>query len=188
MSMAHGVGRVEMAVSPLDPVARHVLAEEHHVGLQEAAAARARRHGEGREIGAVEIGVAVGRFRRVKRQPLRIEADEFALKFSARRKRAAGHAAHPVEPSVQVDHLLAAGGLMQAVDVLGGEVLAFAQNLEPGERAMGGVRRGRAEPPPADEAARPIAPPRRLALHEGLVRDRLGALPLAVGVAIVGNP
>ncbi len=86
---------------------------------------------------------------------------------------------------MQVDHLFAAGRLMQAVDVLGDEPLSFAQDLEPGERAMGGVGDGGAKAPPAKEAARPVAAPGGFALRKGLVGHRLGALPLALGVAIV---
>ena len=37
------------------------------------------------------------------------------------------------------------------------------------------------------EAARPVAAARRRALHEGLVGHRLDPLPLALGVAIVGD-
>ena len=88
---------------------------------------------------------------------------------------------------MQVDHRFAAGGLMQSVDVLGQQDLAFAHRLEPRQRAMRVVRPGAADAPPADQAARPIAPARRLLAHEGLEGDRRRALPGAVGVAIVGN-
>jgi hypothetical protein len=44
---------------------------------------------------------------------------------------------------VQIDHPLAAGGLMQAVDVLGGQMLALPEGLKPGERRMSRIRRGR---------------------------------------------
>ena len=88
---------------------------------------------------------------------------------------------------MQVDHCVAAGRLMQPVDVLGQQKLASAQRLQPGECAMGGVRPRPAEAPPAELAARPVAPARRLLAHEGLIGHRLRALPFAVGVAIVGD-
>ena len=66
----HGVGFVQMAEGGVDPVARNVLAEEHDVGLEHAAAAAAGRNNEGRKVRAFEVRVAVGRFRCVKIEPV----------------------------------------------------------------------------------------------------------------------
>ena len=171
----------------IDPIAGNVLAEKHDVGLQHAVAAPAGRNREGGKVGALEIGVAVGRIGRVEPEPAGVEPAELVLEFVARRSLLAPHAADEVEPPVQVDHFGAAGRLMQPVDVLCQEKLAPARRLEPGERAVRVIRPGRADAPPADEAARPVAPARRLLAHEGLIGHRLPPLPLAVGVAIVGN-
>ena len=135
----------------------------------------------------LQIGIAIGRVRGVERQPLRIGAAKCILEFVARRLAAAAHAADQIEPAVQIDHLPVAGGLMQPVDVLGQQHLAPPVRLEPGQRMMRIVRTRLAEAPPADQAARPVALARRLFRHEGLEVDRLGPLPVAMAVAIVGN-
>ena len=88
---------------------------------------------------------------------------------------------------MQVDHLRAAGRLMQPVHVLGEKQLASAHRLEPGQSAMRVVGLGLTNAPPADEAARPIAPAGLFLAHEGLIGHRLRPFPLAVGVAIVRN-
>jgi hypothetical protein len=77
---------------------------------------------------------------------------------------------------------------MQTVHVLGQKKLDPACPLEPGQSAMRVIGPGLMNAPPADEAARPIAPARLFLAHEGLVGHRLRPLPLAVGVAIVRNP
>ena len=110
----------------------------------------------------LQVGVAIRRVRGVERQPFRIGAAERILEFVARRLAAAAHAADQVEPSVQIDHLPVAGGLMQPVDVLGQQHLAPPARLEPGQRMMRIVRLRLAEPPPADQAARPVALARML--------------------------
>ena len=184
----HGVGRIEMSARPLDLLARHVLAEEDDVRLHHPAAVGARRHSEGGKVSRFEIGVAVRRVCRLEREPARVAAGEFALEVRPRRKRAAAHAADPIEPPVQVDHPLAPCRLMQPVHVLGQEMVRLAQLFEPGQRAVGGVRLSCMKTAPADQASRPIAAARGLARHEGLIGHRLGPLPLTVGVAIVRNP
>lgn len=135
----------------------------------------------------LQVGVAIRCIGGIERQPRRIRAAQRLLKLIARRLRPAAHAAHQVEPAMQVDHLPMAGGLMQPIDVLGQQHPAPAVRLEPGQRMMRIVRLCLPEPPPADQAAGPIAPARLLVRHEGLKVDRLGPLPVAVSVAIVGN-
>src|SRR5271170_2868474 len=183
----HGVGFIEMPRGRIDPVARNVLAEKHHIRLEHAAAAPAGRHVKGREIGAVEVCVAVGRFRCVQIEPVGVQPAEVVLQLFAGRSQLAIHAADKIDPAVQVDHPRVAGRLMQPVDVLGENELDSAHRLEPGQGAMSVVRPRLANAPPAAEAARPIAPTGLFVAHEGLEGHRLRALPLAVGVAIVGN-
>ncbi len=131
--------------------------------------------------------LAVRCIRGIERQPCRIGAAKIVLKLVARRLAAAAHAADKIEPAVQVDDLPVAGRLMQPIDVLGQQHPALAVRLEPGQRMMRIVRPRLAEPPPADQAARPIAPARMLVRHEGLEVDRLGPLPVALAVAVIGN-
>src|SRR6266702_859528 len=183
----HGVGLLQMTLRGGNDVARHVLAEEHDIGLEGVAAGFASRHPEGREIRVLQIGVAIRRIRGIERQPLRICTAKRILEFVARRLPAAAHAADQIKPAMQIDHLPVTCGLMQPVDILGQEQLALPVGLDTSERMMRSVRPGLAEPPPSDQAARPIAPARMLLGHEGLEVDRLGPLPVAVAVAIVGD-
>lgn len=88
---------------------------------------------------------------------------------------------------MQINHLPVARRLMQSVDILGQQHLALPVRLEASQRMMRIVRHGLAEPPPADQAARPVSLPRARITHEGLVVDRLGSLPVALAVAIIGN-
>ena len=119
-----------------------VLAEKHDVGLHHPAAAPAGRHGEGRKVGALEVGVAVRRVGCVEREPLGIQPAKLLLELVARCSPLAIHAADPIDAPVQVNHPGAAGRLMQPVHVLGQKNLASAHRLEPGERAMRVVRPG----------------------------------------------
>ncbi len=176
---------VQMAEGRVDPIARHVLAEEHDIRLDEAAAATAGRNDEGRKVGAFEVGVAIRGFRRVEIKPVRVQPAEVVLQRLARRSRLAIHAADAIDPPVQVDHPFAAGRLVQPVHVLRQQQLGSAPRLERGQSAVRVVGLSPTHEPPADETARPIAPPRRFLAHEGLIGHRLGALPLPVRVAIV---
>ena len=128
-----------------------------------------------------------GRFRCVKIEPVGIEPAKFVLQFDARRSPLAIHAADEIDPPVQVDHPRAASRLVQPIHVLGQKKLASARRLELGQSAMRVVGRSLTNEPPADEAARPIAAARLFLAHEGLIGHRLGAFPLALGVAIVRN-
>jgi hypothetical protein len=118
--------------------------------------------------------------------PCRIEPVELVLKLGTWRPPLTPHAADQIEPAVQVDHAGAACHLMKPVNVLGQQQFAPVHFFQAGERAMGVVRPGAAEAPPPDHAARPITSARRLIAHEGLIGHRLHALPIAVGIAIVG--
>lgn len=88
---------------------------------------------------------------------------------------------------MQIDHRLAAGGLMQAIHVLGEQHFQLAARFQRSERVMGGVGLRQAEPRPTDQAARPIALPRGQLAHKGLKRHRLRTLPAALQIPIIGN-
>ena len=142
---------------------------------------------ETRKVQAIEVGVAIRRDARFEAEPVGVQTYQLFLPCVAGRPAFAVHAAHPVEPAMQVDHPRAAGGLMQTVDILRDELLGFAARLQPGEGAVGIVGQGLAEAPPAQQAARPIAPLGHLLAHEGLEGHRRRAFPLALRVTIIGN-
>ena len=169
------------------PLARDAFAEEHHVRLHDAAAARARRHVETGEILAVQVRVAVGGDRGIEVLPGRVAFDQLLLECVARQTPVAGHAAHFIEPSVQVDHAFAAGTLVQAVDVLGDQQFDMPAVFQLCQGKVRGVRARLAEVRPADQAARPVALARGVFVHESLQRHRRCALPLAFTVAVVRN-
>jgi hypothetical protein len=86
---------------------------------------------------------------------------------------------------VQVDHPLVAGSLVKPVDVLGQNDFGPPHRFQPSQRAMGIVGQSPTETAPSDQTTRPIPLTRRLVCHEGLVRHRLLALPVSVGITIV---
>ena len=86
-----------------------------------------------------------------------------------------------VETAVQVDHVAAAGTLVQAVDVLGDEQRQRAGRLPRGEGVVRRARARRREARPAGMAARPVAPVGRGVVDERLVHHRRPALPVALG-------
>ncbi len=118
---------------------------------------------------------------------MRVAADHFGLQVRARGAALTLHAAHDIGATMQVDHVPAASRLVQAVDVLSHHLLDSAAMLERSERTVGRIRLCVAQPLPADEAARPVTFARVLMGHEILERHRLGALPFAVGVAVIRN-
>ena len=66
-----------------------------------------------------------------------------------------------------------------AYRLLGQEKLGSPRRLEPAKARCAAFGSRLTNAPPADEAARPVAPPCRCLAHEGLIGDRLGALPFA---------
>jgi hypothetical protein len=81
----------------------------------------------------------------------------------------------------------AAGGAVQAVDVLRQQQLDAAGRFQPRQRLVRGAGAGGAHHAPADQAARPVALAGPFIAGEGLEGHGGRALPLALGVAVVGN-
>ena len=143
------------------------------------------RHLKAREIALLDVGVAVRRLQRIKVGPARIEAHQFSLQIPACMALLAAHAAHLVDPAVQVDHVRAAGGLVQPIDVLRDQLHYAILLLQMCQGAMRVVGQRGAQAAPADQAARPVALLRARLAHEVLKHDRSGPFPAAVGVAVV---
>lgn len=165
----------------------HVFAKEHYVRLQHAGAMRAGRHVETGEIPSVQIGVAVRCVSGVEIRPGRIQAQQFALEISPCKAPFADQATHLIQSTMQIDHVFAAGRLVEPVDVLGQQQRELALPFQPGERMMGRIRLCATESPPADQAARPVALPRCRVTDERLIRHRLRALPAAAGIPVIGD-
>jgi hypothetical protein len=77
---------------------------------------------------------------------------------------------------------------MQSIDILRDQYFGPALALEPHQGTVRIIRTRMTEPPPAHQAARPIAAPRLQVANERLERNRPGSLPVAILVAIIGNP
>src|SRR6476469_9671507 len=103
-----------MPCGGLDYSTGYRFTEEHDVGLEQSAALLARGYRKRGEIANLQIGVAVGRVGGVKIEPVGIEPAEAILHLLAHHLQSAPHAADQVEPAVQVDHAVVAGGLMGA--------------------------------------------------------------------------
>ena len=183
----HRVGSLPCAPGGFHAFAWYVFAEEHHIGLHDAAAMKAGRHVEACEVLTFQIGVAIRRIGGIQRYPGRIALDQHLLERMTGQAPLAAHAAHFVETSVQVDHLLAAGTLVQAIHILCHQQFDLPAAFELGQRMMCAIRLRPSETPPADQAARPVALAGGRFVHEGGVVDRRCAFPLAVPIAIVGD-
>jgi hypothetical protein len=94
----------------------------------------------------VDIGVAVGQGGGVEFRQGGVEANEPVLEVAARASGRARRAADEVEPSVEVDHRPAPGGLVQPVQVLGEEDRALAIRFKAGQSVMRVVGQGLTEP------------------------------------------
>src|ERR1700687_1910562 len=103
----------------------------------------------------------------------------------ARQASLAAHARTHIDPAMQVDRLGAAGGLVQAIDVLRHQSLDTVLLLQARQGTMRIVGPRTAQPPPADQAARPVAPAGRRVAHKCLEHYWRGAFPPAVSVAVV---
>src|SRR5690606_2844630 len=117
---------------------RDGLAEEHHVGLEQAAAGRTGRYLERCEVDALEVGVAVGRGARVERGERGISRNELGLHAFPLEAVVAAQAAHGIDAPVKIDDRAAAGGLVQTVDVLRNQRFDAAQALEVRKCAVSG--------------------------------------------------
>ena len=171
----------------LHPRPRHAFTIEHDIGLEHAAAPRACRHGEAGEVHAVQVRVAIRRRPRRVPVPTGIAVHQLMLEVGARRQRAASQADDSVQAPVQVDHGVAAGLLVEAVDVLGDQRFDPSIGLDRGQRLVCRVRARGGEARPAGQAAGPVATADGGIAGERLERHRLDPLPAALGIAVVGN-
>ncbi len=96
-------------------------------------------------------------------------------------------ATHGIDASVQIDHVLTAGRLVQSIDVLRDELDDASATFETRQRMVGVVGARMPHATEADEAPRPVALSRALVSDEQLERDGRAALPLAIGIAVVRN-
>ncbi|MCY1423255.1 hypothetical protein D9M71_389630 [compost metagenome] len=137
--------------------------------------------------GRVEQGVAIRRLYRVDAGQVGVAGFHQALDRVALAKPAAIEAQHPVQTAVEFDHVMAAGLVVQGVDVLGDQPADLSRALQPGQAVVGHVRLRQAHPWPAEHRPRPIAAPGRRGGEKLLVHHRLPAPPHALVVAIIGD-
>jgi hypothetical protein len=123
-----------------DPFARHTLAKAHHIGLKHSAAVRAGGHHEPLERQLLAVAIAVGCCTRRGADPVRVASRQIGLQGLALHQPRTAQAARVIDPAVRIDDLRAAGGLVQAVDVLRDQQLDPALALEAGQRGTRGIR------------------------------------------------
>ena len=156
-SSAPGFG-VDHRVSARHPFAGHVLAEEHDVRLEHAAAADAADDAEAVGGGQLRVAVGSGLDRGARRlDEAGVGRGEPLLERAAAAAPSACGADDVGDAAVQVDQGAAARAGVQAIDVLGDQPTQRAAALQLGERAVAVVGRRLADPGPADVAARPVA-------------------------------
>ena len=88
---------------------------------------------------------------------------------------------------MQVHDVFTACALVQPIDVLRDDLDDVTQAFQSRERVMRRIRSRVGDHRPAEQASRPVSSADGLAPGELLMRDRLLALPVTVGVAITGN-
>jgi len=88
---------------------------------------------------------------------------------------------------VQVDHVLIAGGLMQPIHILRQQQCQFSLLLKSGQSMVRRVGLRSAKSTPANQAARPIALTSGQFADKRLISHWRSALPVAFGVAVIGN-
>ena len=127
-----------------DAIPRHVLPEKHDVRLQQTPAVRAVRDVERRRVLVKDVGIAVGGDRRARVEKAGVFGFERLLDRFARMIGTAVEADHAADRPVQLDHVRAAGALVQSVHVLRHQPGGPADGFEPRQRAMRRIRPARA--------------------------------------------
>ena len=133
------VGLAQRSQRRLDALARHRIAEEHHVGLEYPAALRAIGNSERIKLGRLDIGVAIGSDRCGGAQHLWIRQLQHLLHAVPRHLRMAIDADNARNVAVQFDHCTASRALVQAIDVLRHQAVHVARGFEASQRRMCGV-------------------------------------------------
>lgn len=176
----------QRGIAALDPCFGNILAEEHHIRLQETTAVRAGGNGDIIER-TTEPRVAIGTIRGRDRGPAWISGDKVNLHGRARHRLSAGETPDRVESAVQVDDRRAPRLLMKSIDVLGHESSDDTRLLQIGEGRMRFRRAGRGHSAPAGQAARPIPLADRMRSKELLKLNGRRMLPCPGFVPIRRN-
>src|SRR5690606_28143831 len=129
-----------------------------------------------------------GRERGLMIEPAGVEPLEPGLQIVAWLDSTAAEATDLGQRPVQLDHLAAAGGVVESIDVLGDQTRDHAGLLEGRERAMSQVGPGRTKARPADHRPRPVAGPRGGVVDVGGEADRVAGASAGALAAIVGDP
>ena len=88
---------------------------------------------------------------------------------------------------MQINHPPAAGFLVQAVNVLGDQLMDVTRLFQLRQGGMGDIGLGLDKPLPTDKTAGPIALPDFVFSHEVLKLNRLPVFPIALPVTVIGN-
>src|SRR5262249_16143123 len=181
-----GVGPLDQRVGGNDAVRRHGFAEEHDVRLEDPA--QAGQALDDREVAqrlVPELDVTVGVDRARLGLERRVGEVQPLVQLLAGGQLAAAEAGHVGEAAVQLDHFAGAGGLVEAVDVLGDDAVDEAGLLELGDGLVPGVGGGFGDRLPAEVAAGPVSPAGGRVTGERLVGHRGRAAPAAARAAVV---
>ncbi len=173
-------------------IARHRFPEEDDVGLQDPAATRAIERTKTLQLQSgsisLEIGVSVRREGSCLRSKGGVRLEKPVLKLDPGAHVVTIDATNAVDPSMKIVDVAASRLLVKAIHVLRDEIAKCAVPFEMRESSMSGVRASFIDEAPPHHATCPIAPPSLLASEKGLVAHRRIPLPLAIIVAIIGNP
>ena len=102
----------------------------------------------------------------------RVQLAQLLLEHVAVGDLPAAEAAHALQRTVQLDHVLAPGAVMQPVHVLGDQPRQRAARFPLRQRLVSGVRLEAGEPRPAEQTARPVPRADLRTANELLMLDR----------------
>ena len=119
-------------------------------------------------LGNIRVTIRVDSIRR-DRQP-RVCVREALVHIVAVLERPAGQTHHPVESTMQVDHISGTGRLVQAIDILRDDTRDDTPTFELRQRRVGGVRSSLAKACPPDMTTGPVTLSSLRIFEELLVR------------------
>ncbi|MNP23781.1 hypothetical protein D3C76_1165020 [compost metagenome] len=148
---------------------------------------RAERNLEACLEGRVEQGVAVRGLHCVHACEVGVLGFHQLLDRIALAASCAVQAQYPVQAAVKFDHIMAAGLVVQGIDVLRDQAADPSRALQAGQGVVGHVRLRLAHPRPAKHRPRPIAPPGFGCREKLLIHHGLAATAHALIVTVVRN-
>jgi hypothetical protein len=171
----------------LDAIAWNRLTEKDNVGLKHATAALTVWYLKIAEIDSVEIGIAIGCRSGRMTQPIGIQLFKPLLMTLALCATAASQTNDRVQTTMQINHRLVPGPLVQAVYILGDQKAESAGPLECREGHVNTVRFSLTKSTPPNHRTRPVSTAGLFIAAESLPSDGRLTFPLPRTIPVIRN-